>query len=32
MAQVRARVWRRGSVTTGTEMLVLDIDASLQRG
>ncbi len=29
MAEVRSRVWRRSSVTTGIETVVLDIDASL---
>lgn len=29
MAEVRAEVWRRSSVTTGTDPVVLDIDASL---
>ena len=29
MAGVRAEVWRRSSVTTGTDPVVLDIDASL---
>ena len=29
MAETRAKVWRRSSATTGTGMVVLDIDASL---
>jgi hypothetical protein len=31
MAEVRARVWRRSAATTGTDMIVLDIDASLHQ-
>lgn len=31
MADVRARVWRRSSATTGTGTVVLDIDASLHQ-
>jgi len=31
MAQTRAEVWRRASATTGTAMVVLDIDASLHQ-
>ena len=31
MADVRAQVWRRASATTGTDMVVLDIDASLHQ-
>jgi hypothetical protein len=31
MAEGRARVWRRSSATTGTDMIVLDIDASLHQ-
>lgn len=31
MAQVRARVWRRAAATTGTDLVVLDIDASLRQ-
>ena len=29
LAEVRAEVWRRSSATTGTDPVVLDIDASL---
>ncbi len=29
MAEVRARVWRRSSATTGSDPVVLDVDASL---
>jgi hypothetical protein len=31
MAEGRARVWRRSSATTGTDTIVLDIDASLHQ-
>lgn len=31
MAEVRARVWRRSSATTGTATVVLDIDSSLHQ-
>jgi len=31
MAEVRARVWRRSSVTTGKHTVVLDIDSSLHQ-
>src|SRR5438128_8379116 len=31
MAEVRARVWRRSSATTGTHTVVLDIDSSLHQ-
>jgi len=31
MAQTRAEVWRRASATTGTDTVVLDIDASLHQ-
>lgn len=31
MAEVRAQVWRRAAVTTGTDTVVLDIDASLHQ-
>lgn len=31
MAEVRARVWRRSSATTGTDTVVLDIDSSLHQ-
>ena len=31
MAEVRAEVWRRSSETTGTDTIVLDIDASLHQ-
>lgn len=31
MGEVRAQVWRRASATTGTAMVVLDIDASLHQ-
>jgi hypothetical protein len=31
MAEARAKVWRRSAATTGTAMVVLDIDASLHQ-
>jgi hypothetical protein len=31
MAEVRAQVWRRSAATTGTAMVVLDIDSSLHQ-
>jgi hypothetical protein len=31
MAEVRAQVWRRAAATTGTDTVVLDIDASLHQ-
>jgi hypothetical protein len=31
IGEVRARVWRRSSATTGTSMVVLDIDSSLHQ-
>jgi len=31
MAEVRAQVWRRSAATTGTDTVVLDIDASLHQ-
>lgn len=31
MGEVRAQVWRRASATTGTDTIVLDIDASLHQ-
>jgi hypothetical protein len=31
IGEVRARVWRRSSATTGTSMVVLDVDSSLHQ-